>query len=71
MKFNSTFFLIECYSAIRLLVLMKQNLPVKPRRGLSLGPAIILCGVLFGLYKIFRTDELDRQISKLEEKNKA
>ena len=48
---------------------MKTNLHAGPQRGLSFGQALIICSVIFTLYKIFRSAELDKEFEKIEKKN--
>jgi hypothetical protein len=40
----------------------------RQRRMLTFTQTLIVCGVIFALYKIFRTPELDHEIEKFADK---
>ena len=41
---------------------------MKKRRGLGLLPTLIICGLAYAAYRLFRTAELDREIEKFTAK---
>jgi hypothetical protein len=46
-----------------------KNRFTTPKRRLSLGQTLVICGLVFVFYQIFRLPELDYELKKFEGKN--
>jgi hypothetical protein len=46
-----------------------ESISTRPHRKLTFTQTLIVCGIVFALYKIFRNKELGREIEKFVAKN--